>query len=329
MSSSLPAEVVALLSLQAGVVSRRQVLGAGLAPHDIKRLLRRREWTTRHPGVYLDHTGEPTWLQRAWIGVLALWPAALWGPSALHAADGPGTVGRGDGVVHVAVARDRSLPPTPPPGVRVHQVARLQESVGWHRSPPAQRYELAVLTVALAATDEMDVIATLAAACGSRRTTAARLLAALGTMPRVRRRAWVTGVLRDVAEGTCSVLEHGYATSVERAHGLPRARRQLTGHGPTGVVYRDAALGESEYVELDGSLLHSSAHSRDRDMDRDLLAAGDGAATVRLGWGQVFGRPCWTAYHLVRWLRSRGVPVSPHHCSPGCPVWELVDPTVQ
>jgi hypothetical protein len=27
--------------------------------------------------VYVDHTGDLTWVQKAWCGVLSLWPAAL------------------------------------------------------------------------------------------------------------------------------------------------------------------------------------------------------------------------------------------------------------
>ena len=34
-----------------------------------------------HPGVYVDHTGEPSWLQLAWASVLLCWPAALAGHS--------------------------------------------------------------------------------------------------------------------------------------------------------------------------------------------------------------------------------------------------------
>jgi hypothetical protein len=66
----------------------------------------------------------------------------------------------------------------------------------------------------------------LADACGSRRTTAHKLLEALGRRQRIARRAWIAGILGDVANVACSVLEHGYLDRVERAHGLPVARRQ-------------------------------------------------------------------------------------------------------
>jgi hypothetical protein len=55
---------VDLLRDQAGVIARRQALEAGLTDNDIRRRLRRREWVSVHPGVYVDHTGPLTWLQR-------------------------------------------------------------------------------------------------------------------------------------------------------------------------------------------------------------------------------------------------------------------------
>ena len=48
--------VADLLDLQTGVVTRRQALAAGLAAHDIRRLLRRREWAVPATGVYVTHT---------------------------------------------------------------------------------------------------------------------------------------------------------------------------------------------------------------------------------------------------------------------------------
>lgn len=59
-----------LMTTQDGVVSRRQALAHGATPADLRRLVRRREWSRLHPGVYVDHTGPPTWQQRAWAAVL-------------------------------------------------------------------------------------------------------------------------------------------------------------------------------------------------------------------------------------------------------------------
>lgn len=63
-------ELASLLAPQCGVVSRRQALDRGLQPNDLRRLERRRDLVRVLPRVYVDHTGAPTWLQRAWAAVL-------------------------------------------------------------------------------------------------------------------------------------------------------------------------------------------------------------------------------------------------------------------
>ncbi|SFB90212.1 hypothetical protein SAMN04487968_102223 [Nocardioides terrae] len=61
--------------------------------------------------------------------------------------------------------------------------------------------------------------------------------------------------------------------------------------------------------ELDGRLGHDGSAARDRDLERDLDAAVDaGRTTIRIGWGQVFDRPCSTAAELGRLLQQRGWP---------------------
>lgn len=316
----LPAAVRALLARQDGVVSRRQARAHGLTATDVRRLLRRCEWTLLLPGVYVDHTGRPAWNQHAWAAVLATWPAALHSTSALRAFDGP-VPGRrevGPTTVHVAIDRRRSRP-APLPGVQVHQVASLEERVLWNLGPPRQRYADAVLDAAAAAADELDRVAVLARGCGTRGTTAPQLLEALARRPRVAHRRWIERVLRDVADGTCSVLEHAYLTRVERAHGLPRADRQQRERSTTGVVYRDAAYATA-VVELDGRLFHDGDDRRDRDLERDLDVAASGRSTVRLGWGQVVGRPCSTAVKVAAFLRHHHLAAVARPCGPACVV---------
>ena len=52
-----------LLRRQAGVVSRRQVLDAGMSEVLVARRVRRREWVRLADGVYVDHTGQLTTAQ--------------------------------------------------------------------------------------------------------------------------------------------------------------------------------------------------------------------------------------------------------------------------
>ncbi|MGW4096356.1 type IV toxin-antitoxin system AbiEi family antitoxin domain-containing protein [Mycobacterium sp. NPDC004974] len=297
-----------VLRQQDGVISRRQALDAGLQEHEIRRLLRRNQWARVHVGVYVDHTGPLTWSQRAWAAVLYAAPAALCFDSALGADALP---------IHVAVAQQRAML-AEPAGVRIHHLANLQARVLWNVSPPRMRYDEAALDVACRAASELNAIAVLANACQSRRTTAHRLLRVLDSRARVRRRRWLRAVLIDIADGTCSVLEHGYLVRVERAHGLPKAKRQKRAASSIGVCYRDAEYGEQLIVELDGRVHHDSTTRRDADFERDLNAAVDGHSTVRLSYGQVFDRPCQTASKIAQVLQRHGLAVAGRPCGPRC-----------
>ena len=315
-------DVAQVLARQSGVVSRRQIVALGLEPHDVRRLVRRRDLTPVHAGVFVEHTGEPTWVQRAWAAVLFCSArdldnhgpgAALAGASAIRAADGPGR-GEGGGPIVVAIPRERRV--RAPAGIRVVRTFGLGDRVLWNVGPPRLRYDEAALDVAIETTGELAAIAALARAVQGGHTTAARMLEALGQRTRAPRRDFLAGVLSDVARGTCSVLEHEYVVRVERPHGLPAGRRQMRVGTASGVVYRDNALGEV-LIELDGRLFHDTAEQRDADHERDLDAAVAGQGTVRLTWGQVVDRPCTTAAKLSAILELSGLAPG-HPCGPTC-----------
>ncbi|MDP3967176.1 MAG: type IV toxin-antitoxin system AbiEi family antitoxin domain-containing protein [Nocardioides sp.] len=318
----MPDDLPTLLREQSGVVSRRQLTDLGLAPHDVRGLLRRGALALVHPGVYVDHTGPPTWQQRAWAGALHAWSSALCGPSALRAEHGPGRRDQDEEQIHVAVAHGRRVADVR--GVRVHRLLHLDEQVRWNLGPPRQRVEDAALDTALAVASRsaLDAIGVLTTSVAARSTTPARLREALDRRSRVPQRRWWSGVLDDLAAGTCSVLEHGHLALVERPHGLPRGRRQRQARASTGVVYRDVDYPGGLVVELDGRLFHDSARARDADMERDLDAGLDGVRTVRLSYGQVFDRPCLTAAKLAVLLRRAGWRDRPSTCGTGCPVAE-------
>ena len=84
------------------------------------------------------------------------------------------------------------------------------------------------------------------------------------------------------------------------------------------MIYRDVEYAVGLVVELDGRLFHDTTTQRDADLDRDLVTAVGGKDTVRLSYGQVFDRPCWTAGHIGTLLRSRGWPVPVRRCSSTC-----------
>lgn len=310
------------LRRQSGVVSRAQLLTLGCLPHDVARLLRQRRLSRVHPGVFVDHTGALTWEQRAWAAVLhsqhiARGPdpesAALHAGSALAAFEG--ATPRATDSIAVVVADGRKV--RAPDGVQVVRSTQTLARVQWHLGPPRVRYEDAVIDVASSRRRTVDVVAEISRAVGGRRTTAPRLSRSLSDRPRVAQRDLLAGVLDDVATGACSVLEHCYLTRVERPHGLPSPARQARGRSRTSVTYRDADYG-GLVVELDGRVWHDSVEQRDMDADRDLVTALSGTPTVRLTWGQVCDRSCWTAAHLARLLD-----VTPRRCGPGCVATDL------
>ena len=312
---TMPSPLDDLLHRQDGVIARPQAIDLGLSPNEIRRKLRRRDWTAATPGVYVGHTGPLTSRQRAWTAVLHAWPAALSHSSAIHAAGG-GT--HPDGPIHVAVDAGRRV--VDDHGVIVHRVSGLDERVLWTASPPRMRIEEAVLDVASAATIER-AIACLSDAVQGRSTTADRLLVALDARSRIRSRAFLREILLDVRDGTCSVLEHHYLTKIERRHRLPKPVRQ----SPTTVGRR--GLRDLEYrkwrliIELDGRMAHDNAVARANDMERDLDAAVDAdCLTLRLGYRQVVGHPCATAHKVARALRTRGWPGTPARCPKCSPI---------
>ena len=304
--------IAEFLDDQSGVVSRAQLLAAGEKPPSIRRMIRRRELAIVHPGIYVNHTGEPTWLERAWAGVLHAWPAALSGQSALRAHEGPGKSSRDLSVIEVAIDQTRTV--IAPAGVRVRRIDRLSERVLWNTGPPRLRYEDAAVDVAARARSDLAAVVALAAMVQSRRSTASRLAEEVSSRTRIPRRDWLRDVLTDIADGTCSVLEHGYLNRVVRAHALPIGQRQVRSGNGSRVVYRDTEHADGLIVELDGRLFHDTATQRDADLERDLDAAVDGKDTVRLGWGQVFDRTCQTAAKVAVLHQARGWLGKPSSC---------------
>jgi hypothetical protein len=122
----------------------------------------------------------------------------------------------------------------------------------------------------------------------------------------------VSSLLDDLATGARSALEHGYLTRVERPltigvevalhhRVVPRTTVELDGQV---VVLR---------VAVDDCGPGATAHLAHRRWQ--VVASVAGRTTVRLTWGQVFDRPCWTAVQVARLLG-----VQPRPCGPGCGV---------
>lgn len=307
------AAVAELLRVQDGVVTRRQLFEHGAQLHDLQRLVRRRELSRIHNGVYVNHTGPLTRRQREWAAVLAAWPAALAGASALPRA-APGSV-------HIAVTRGRTV--RTQPGVVVQRTTDLQQRVLWNRAPPRLRIEHAVIDVMserIHGGDVAGAFAVLTEVAQSRQTTVDRILTALEERRRVPGRTLIAAMLTDLRDGVCSVIERGYRHRVERAHGLPHGSRQYPSVALGTLTHQDVRYPEySLVVELDGYAFHADTAARDDDAARDLAElARSGAPTARVTYGLVFTTPCRTASWIAQILHDRGWTGTLHPC-PRCP----------
>jgi hypothetical protein len=264
-----------LASEKTGVVSRRQLLAAGMSPSAIAR--RAAAWRALHPGVYYVDTGEPSAMARVWAAWLYA-DSALWRTGEPGMADtvAPSSVSRrldgstrvvaavaGDcalwlagvldecpDVIEIAVPSDRHLARRS--GIRV--LRRKGLPVHGARRPPRLAVDEALLDVVDRAARAERVVDLVLAAGQRRLTTPQRVLAAVDRRPRLRWRSLVRELCDELEDGVHSTLERRYA-QLERRHALPTGERNVREAAPvTGSWFRDVRYRKQRLVvELDGA----------------------------------------------------------------------------
>lgn len=270
-----------------------------------------------HRGVYATFTGD---LSRA----AKLWAAVLWaGPGAAlsheTAAEIHGLIDRPIGPIHVSVPAERH------PGRRrkirgviVHRsrCLVLQWQPPWRL--PRTTVDDTVLDLVAKARTFDDAYAWISRAIGRRLTSPQSLSRALVRRSRIRWRAWIAGASQDAADGVHSPLERNYVYGVERAHGLPTARRQAKRRHGSGTRYLDNLYEEYHLcVELDGLASHP-AEGRWRDTHRDNANRVQGTETLRYGWPDTTENRCRTAAEIASVLRRQGWKGTLRPCGPSC-----------
>jgi hypothetical protein len=302
---------------QSGVVSRQQARDVGWPEGTIDSRLRAGIWQRLHRGAYATFTGD---LSRE----AELWAAVLWtGPRAAlsheTAAEVHGLIDKPIGPIHVSVPAERH------PGRR-----RKIRGIVVHRSrclvpewqPPWQlprtTVEDTVLDLVAKARTFDDAYGWISRAIGRRLTSPQSLSKALTRRSRIRWRPWITAALRDAADGVHSPLERNYVYGVERAHGLPTARRQAKRRHGSGARYLDNLYEDYGLcVELDGFAAHP-AEGRWRDTHRDNANRLQGVETLRYGWPDTTENRCRTAAEIGSVLRRGGWKGALRPCGPGC-----------
>ena len=310
-----------LLDFQSRVVSRRQALSHGMSRKIVNRRADSGAWQRLQRGTYATFSGLPPREARLWAAVLRAGPGAVL--SHETAAEVHGFAAKPSSQIHITVpighdpARWGDVP-----GVVFHR----SRNVASQPLPPWQlpRTPIAETVLDLVAASETfdDAYAWLSRATGRQLATVEMIRDALAERKRMRWRSWLAEAPDDAAEGVMFPLERRYVRDVERAHGLPSARRQARRDLASGVRYLDNYYERYRLcVELDGKSSHPPEQKwRDADRDNDNLFR-DGVQTVRFGMRDVTTRRCAQAGRLAALFMHRGWDgAGLRPCGDGCPV---------
>lgn len=300
---------------QAGVVSRKQALTSGMSAMVIDARVRSGRWRIVHRGIYMTFSGP---LRRD----AQLWAAVLYagrGARLSHetAAEIIGLTDRQWPNIQVSIPPERRV--TPIDGVTIH--TSLYNGKIWRPPPgipPHTSEEDTVLDLVHAADNLDDVLGWIARALAKPLTSEPHLRRAMAERKQLRWRRELDEIITATAGGAHSVLEYRHDRDVQRAHGLPPARKQVPFRKPDGTKgYLDRFYPEYRLViELDGRQFHPDDR-RAQDQARDNANAVSGA-TLRYGWNDVTRKACETALQEAEALRSRGWTGTLRPCSPTC-----------
>lgn len=253
--AAAPAELARWTDLQAGVLTRSQLGGAGIGKEHVRAAVAARRWQVFGRQVAVLHNAPLTQLQRQWVAVLLLdQPVALAG---LTAAAAGGLSGFGDCDVHVIVAGSCSA--RLPPWIQVHNSRRFSCS-DVHRGShlPRTRIERSLVDAATWSTSARRACALLCAGVQQRLTRSGRLATELSAAGPLRHVQIMRDVLGDIGGGGHTLAELDLAPLARRS-GLPPPRRQVLRREPSGRArYVDAefdlADGSTLLVEIDGAV---------------------------------------------------------------------------
>src|SRR5690625_48838 len=311
-----PLTIDELVETQHGVITRAQIVEAGMSDRWVRHRANTGIWQRAYPGVYIAYSGTADWLTMTSAALLYAGPGA----ALSHATasdwwfETEGTrQQRRNAPVEISIPARRTL--TPKPGLVVHR-RRLMPRVFPGKVQAISPDETVVDLVQQA--DSADDIIAILARASKKVVHPDAILLALGRRARVRGRALVAEMLGEVAVGVESPLELRYR-GVERVHRLPASELQVREKLGERWIRADCRYRRYRVrVELDGQLAHPGGRT-DQDTWRDnesLLATDE--LTLRYRWSHVAGSPCNTAAQVVRALRKGGWRGTPRPCGPDC-----------
>jgi hypothetical protein len=299
------------------MVSRRQVLLSGMSADAVKWAVRSGAWRPVYPGVYAAFTGPASRRAQLWAALLYAGEGAIL--SHETAAELIGLTDRQSALINITIPNGRRV--VAPRGVKIHITRHVGAKWRYAQGiPPHTLTNDTIIDLVNAAVSLDDAVGWVTAAFARRLAGEWPLRQAIAARSRVRWRDQLDEIITLAAGGTHSVLEYRYDRDVERAHGLPRAARQVP------FTKRDGSRGfrdryYEQYgrlaIELDGKRYHPD-ESQHHDRARDNQAAAKGGSTLRYDWSDVTRQACETAAQVHAALRERGYPGPLKPCSPAC-----------
>lgn len=272
-----------LAQAQHGVVRRDQLAALGVTRHHIRRQVQAERWSTVGPRAVVLSTGPLAPLQKWCVGVAHSGPDA--GIAGLTALERRGLAGWRRTPTFVMVPHGH--PPTPLPGIVVHQASHLAPhdlvAAPW---PPCSSAARAAVDAARWQASPETAAGLVLAVVQQRLTDVPSILDVLDRLPRVRHGARLREALGHADQGADSLGE------VEVAHimqsvGLGIPGRQVAIMTPRGVRYADLSVvmpdGRTLVVEVDGPS-HDDPAVRLADAEKDAAFIAAGCVVLRIPW---------------------------------------------
>jgi very-short-patch-repair endonuclease len=267
-----------LAAEQAGILSRRQLMGDGWTRWQIRAELRGRRWRAVGRQCLSVHAGPLPPEARHWVAVIEAGPRAfLDGESALVAA---GLTGYRVAAIRVSVPRGariyRRLP-----DVQIRQTRRwAADDVAAARLPRA-RAEVAAVRAALWARTDRQAALLLTMVVQQGLATAEQLAGEMLRIRRDKRRALLHVVVLDLLGGVRSLGELDVVRECRR-RGLPEPDKQVLRRSKNGTYYLDLLWTRwGLVVEVDG-IQHSWANQVVGDAVRQNDVSLQGLTVLRL-----------------------------------------------
>jgi very-short-patch-repair endonuclease len=218
--------------------------------------------------------------------------------------------------IHVTVPlRRRPARKKPIRGMVIHRSDQSQQQFLGPFNLPRTRIEDTVLDLVAASSTFDQAYTWITRAVSRKHVTVSLLRSALATRRRIRWREWLDDAFEDVHDGVDSPLERRYVRDVERAHGLPRSKRQARRQFGEKAHYRDNWYAEYRVVvEIDGPAYHQNERVQQDKARDNLNLAMDDVRTYRFGPVDVTERVCETAAMVATTLRRNGWHGVPSAC---------------